>query len=98
RAVIVGLPVTGIAVLIGEEIALRLPLGQAMHLAQRLVIALQRIRRDELGAVRDNALAPFKASILRYHQVYRVLYHGTEHGIGDTGVARAGIQDDLART
>src|SRR4029453_7088282 len=42
RTVIVGLPVTGIAVLIGEEIALRLPFGQAMHLTQGLVIALQR--------------------------------------------------------
>src|SRR5215470_6148959 len=73
RAVIVGLPIAGIAVLIGKKIALRLPLGQAMHLAQRLVIALQCIRRDELGAVRDNALAPFKAGILRYYEMHRVL-------------------------
>src|SRR5712691_8447725 len=73
RAVIVGLPVTGIAVLIGEEIVLRLPLGQAMHLTQRLVIAFQRIRCDEPGTVRDNALAPFEAGVLRHHQVYRVL-------------------------
>src|SRR6266545_2322852 len=73
RAVIVRLPVTGIAVLIGEEIALRLLLGQAMDLTQRFVIPLQGIRGNQPGAVRHNALAPFETGIFRHYQVHRVL-------------------------
>src|SRR5262249_51147226 len=73
RAVIVRLPVTGIAVLIGEEIALRLTLGQAMDLVQRFVIAFERICSDELGTMCHNALASFETGIFRHHQVYRVL-------------------------
>src|SRR2546426_177837 len=81
-------PVIVITVLVAEEIALGVGVITPVNLAQRFVVALQRVGENELSAVREQPLPPLDGGVVRYDDLDGVADDPTDHRVGDACIAR----------
>src|SRR5882724_4807786 len=96
RRLVVRAPVIVVAVLVAEEIAIRIGSRAATHLAQRLVVTQQGVRHYETRAVCAQPLLALGACVGRNHDLDGQTDHPADHRIGDTGIPGRTVQDSLA--
>src|SRR5437870_2006840 len=78
------------------EVLLWFALRNAVPLAKRFIVTLERIRLNELRAVGLNSQLPFLAGIPRHNNIYRQVHHRAEHRISNARVTGTRIQHDLS--
>ena len=95
-AVIVRLPVRGIAVLIGIKIFLRIGGDDFVNFADRAVGGFVAGSHDEFGAERSEDAFAFVRGAVGQAEFYGIAERGADHGVGDAGVAAGGVDDGFA--
>ena len=96
RRLVVRAPVVLVAVLVAEEVAVGVGLVPAVHLAQRLVVALEGVRVHEPGAVRQHPLLPLGAGVVGDHDLDGVADDPADHRVGDSRVTGGAVEDGPA--
>src|SRR6266851_206710 len=86
-----------VRVLIRIEIAIRLFLNQAPHLADGAVRALHRIRIDDLGPVRGGDAFSGNADVCGHHEHHWETHRGADPAVRNAGVAARRINQRLLR-
>ena len=94
--VVVRVAVRRVVVLVRVEVAIRIGLVDAPHLADRAVGPFQRIGEDDVGPVRAEDALPFGRDVLRDAQADAVTARRADHRVGDAGVAGGRVEDDPA--
>ena len=95
-AVIVGLPVRGIAVLIGIKIFFRIGGDDFVDFANGAVGGFVARSHDEFGAERGEDALAFVRSAVGQSEFDGIAERGADHGVGDAGVAAGGVDDGFA--
>ena len=95
-AVIVGSPVGVVGVLVGIEIFVGMFRGEFTRDANRAVGSIRGIRINNVGAVALENLLALKGDVFGYAECNGKPIRGSEHGIGNTGVAAGGVQQTLS--
>jgi len=93
---VVRLPVSGIAVLIGIEIFLRIGGDDFVNFADRAVGGFVARRHDEFCAECGEDAFAFVRCAVRQAEFHGVAESGADQGVGDAGVAAGGVDDGLA--
>src|SRR5262245_56384020 len=96
RRLVVRPPVVLVAVLIAEEVVVRVGLVAAAHLAERLVVAEERIGERERCAVGEHPLLALGARVVGDHDLDRDSDDPPDHRVGDARVARRAVEHGLA--
>ena len=95
--VVVGLPVCGIAVLVGIEIFLGIGRHNLLHAANRAIGGFVAGCDDQLRAKRAEDAFAFVRGAIGEAELYGITRRRSDHGVGDSSVATGGIDDGLAR-
>ena len=93
---VVRLPVGGIVVLVGIEVPIGVFGGQFAGFEDRAVGGEARIRQDQFGPIGAEQVFALLVGVARQAEVDFVAHRCAEHGVGDAGVARGRIENDLA--
>ena len=92
---IVGLAIHGIKILVGLEVFFRILLQYLSTEEKGTIGPLHGIAVDGLCTIGgDNSLA-LDAYVLGHNQLHRELHGAPDHGHGNPGIARAGLDDGL---
>ena len=92
-ALVVSSPVILVGVLVAVPIAFRLLFRQAVSSAQGVVVPLDWVGENQFGSVGADPVEALGTGVARYHEGHRNAQRGAEHGVGNTRVARRGVEE-----
>jgi len=96
RGQIVSFPVGLVGILVGVEILIGMIAGQFARHANGAVGAVTGIGIDDVGTVSLQNLLALAGDVFGHAEGDGKSLSGTEHGVGDPGVAAGGIEENLA--